>query len=344
LGAMLSARFYAANEKIRVEEVPVPAVGDDDVEVQVKAAGVCHSDLHTINGRQTARVVPIALGHEGSGVVVATGKNVKNVAVGDRVGIDYIWSCGQCGFCIAGKTNLCDKKFIMSSGVEGTWRERIVAPSRHVHVLPANISFAEGAILNCAVMTGYHAAKLAETKPGVSVLVYGLGGVGMNVLKWSKIAGAAEIIAVDQDEERLRIAKREGATSTINPTGASPVDEIKRLTGGGVDIGFEVIGKVETYRNTLSSVKKGGKAVLIGMCWEPFPIHVLKDLQFGERRIISPEDHTKPEIYEVLRLIETNRFQFGDAITHKFPLKEVNEAVNVLQNRIGNPGRVILEP
>jgi propanol-preferring alcohol dehydrogenase len=344
LEQVLAARFYAAREKLRIEEIPNPPVGDDDVEIQIRAAGVCHTDLHTIGGKQTPPVVPRTLGHEASGVVISTGKNVKNVTVGDRVGIDYVWSCGRCDYCLAGKHNLCDDLFFMSSSVDGSWKEKVVAPSRHVHRLPSNIGFAEGAILNCAVMTAYHATKVAKTKRGMSIAIYGLGGVGMCLLKWAKISGAAELIAVDQDEERLRIARREGATTSINPKNGSPVDQILKLTRGGVDIGFEVIGKIQTYRDTLSSVRKGGKAVLVGMCWEPFPINVLTDLQFREVKILSPADHVKPEIHEVLRLIETNRFQFEDAVTHRFPLREANEAVNVLQNRIGNPGRVILEP
>ncbi|MDA4113819.1 MAG: zinc-binding dehydrogenase [Thaumarchaeota archaeon] len=340
MATSLSARFYGVGKELRLEEVPVPSLGDDDVELELKAAGVCHSDLHTMHGMGNQKNLPMTLGHEGSGIIAAVGRSVKNVSVGDRVGYDYIWSCGRCSYCLSGRENICDSK----SRSEGTWQERIIVPARHVHKIPAGLGFPEGAVLNCAVMTGYHATKLAETKPGVSVLVYGLGGVGMNLLKWTKLAGAAEIIAVDSDEERLRVAKREGATITINPTERYPLEEVKRLTSGGVDIAFEVIGKTETVRNTLSSVRQGGKSVLIGQLWEPFQIHILKDIQFGEKRILSPEDHTKSEIYEVLRLIETNRFQFGDSITHRFPLREANQAVNVLQNRIGNPGRVILEP
>jgi threonine dehydrogenase-like Zn-dependent dehydrogenase len=166
----------------------------------------------------------------------------------------------------------------------------------------------------------------------------------MSLLKWAKIAGSSDIIAVDQEEEKLRIAKREGATSTINPSSEDPVESVKKLSRGGVDIGFEIIGKTETYRNTLAAVKRGGKAVLWGMSWDPFPMHVLNDLQFREVKLMSPADHSKSEITEVLRLIETNRYQFVNAITHRFPLRSANEAVEVLQKRIGNPGRVILEP
>lgn len=344
MGQVIAARFYAAKQPLKLENVQIPPPGDDEVAVEIKAASICHSDLHTLAGRQVPATVPITLGHEASGVVSAKGKNVTNVEVGDRVGIDYVQSCGKCQYCLRGKDNLCDNFAVMSFNREGSWKEEAVVPSRHVHRLPNNIGFPEGAMLNCAVMTAYHAVRYAQQPPGASVLVYGLGGVGLSLLKWAKIAGATDIIAVDLEDEKLKIAKREGATATVNPRNGNPVQEIRKLTGGGVDIGYEVIGKQESERNTISSVRKGGQAVLVGMSWDPIPIHVVDDLQVPEVKVMSPQDHLKSEIPEVLRLIEIGRFTFSDAVTHKFPLGSVNEAVSVLQNRTGNPGRVVLEP
>jgi alcohol dehydrogenase, propanol-preferring len=341
---VLAARFYAAKQPLRLENVQIPTPGDDEVEVDVRAASICHSDLHTIAGRQVPETIPITLGHEASGTIAAKGKNVTNVEVGDRVGVDYVQSCGKCKYCLRGKDNLCDNFAVMSFNRDGSWKQKVIVPGRHVHKLPGNVGFPEGAMLNCAVMTAYHAIKYAQQQPGASVLVYGLGGVGLSLLKWVKIAGATDIIAVDLEDEKLKIARREGATATINPKNGNPVEEIRRLTGGGVDIGYEVIGKMESEKNTVSSVRKGGQAVLVGMSWDPLPIHVVNDLQVPEVKVMSPQDHLKSEIPEVLRLIETGRFVFGDAVTHKFPLESVNEAVAVLQNRTGNPGRVVLEP
>lgn len=344
MGQVIAARFYAAKQPLKLENVQIPPPGDDEVAVEIKAASICHSDLHTLAGRQVPATVPITLGHEAAGVVSAKGKTVTNVEVGDRVGIDYVQSCGKCQYCLRGKDNLCDNFAVMSFNREGSWKEEAVVPSRHVHRLPNNIGFPEGAMLNCAVMTAYHAVRYAQQPPGASVLVYGLGGVGLSLLKWAKIAGATDIIAVDLEDEKLKIAKREGATATVNPRNGNPVQEIRKLTGGGVDIGYEVIGKQESERNTISSVRKGGQAVLVGMSWDPIPIHVVDDLQVPEVKVMSPQDHLKSEIPEVLRLIEIGRFTFSDAVTHKFPLGSVNEAVSVLQNRTGNPGRVVLEP
>ena len=290
---VLAARFYAAKQPLRLETIQIPAPGEDEVEVDVKAASICHSDLHTIAGRQVPETIPITLGHEASGIIAAKGKSVTNVEVGDRVGIDYVQSCGKCRYCLRGKDNLCDNFAVMSFNRDGSWKEKVIVPGRHVHKLPSNVGFPEGAMLNCAVMTAYHAVKYAQQQPGASVLVYGLGGVGLSLLKWVKIAGATDIIAVDLEDEKLKIARREGATATINPKNGNPVDEIRKLTGGGVDIGYEVIGKIESERNTVSSVRKGGQAVLVGMSWDPIPIHVVNDLQVPEVKVMSPQDHLK---------------------------------------------------
>src|ERR1700730_6908313 len=139
MSQVLAARFYKAKDPVRVEEVRVPSVGDSDVLIDVKASGICHSDLHTINGlADPGMPPPLTLGHEASGVVANKGKNVSNVELGDRVGIDYVLSCGRCTYCLTGRDNLCDNFSVMAFNADGGWKEKIVVPSRHVHKLPEN--------------------------------------------------------------------------------------------------------------------------------------------------------------------------------------------------------------
>jgi threonine dehydrogenase-like Zn-dependent dehydrogenase len=233
----------------------------------------------------------------------------------------------------------------MSFNMDGSWATGTVVPARHVHKLPRNLGFPEGAIMNCSVFTAYHANKLAGTTAGRSVLVYGLGGVGISVLEWASIFGANEIIAVDNEEGKLQLARQKGATHTINAKEVSdPVKEIKSITNGGVDIGFEVIGKVDTTRRTLESVRKGGKACMVGMCFDNWPINTVNDLQVPEVQVMSPQDHLKSEIPEVLKFIESGRYEFKNVVTHRIPLEEVNQGIEILDKRIGNPGRIVLEP
>jgi 2-desacetyl-2-hydroxyethyl bacteriochlorophyllide A dehydrogenase len=344
--ALLAARFYEPGKPLILEEIALPAVGDTDVLVEVKASGICHSDLHVINGLAPIGVPPpLTLGHEASGVVIEKGRNVvSQVEVGDSVGIDYVLSCGKCRYCLMGRDNLCDNFSVMAYNADGAWKEKVVVPMRHVHRLPKNIGYPEGAIMNCAVMTAYHAAKLAPIFAGSSVLVYGLGGVGINLVQWAKLFGATEVIAVDLEESKLKLSKEKGATVTINPKGVDVVKQIRDASNGGVEVGFEVIGRVDTERYTIESIRKGGKAILVGICNERVPIHVVNDLQVPEIAVMSPQDHLKAEIPQVLRFIESGRFDLTGVVSHRFALRDANRGVQVLNERIGNPSRVVLEP
>jgi len=341
----LAARFTEPKKPLLLEEVLLPPVGDDDVLVEVKASGICHSDLHIINGLASIGIPPpLTLGHEASGIVAEKGKNVTHVDLGDRVGIDYVLSCGKCKYCMAGRDNLCDNFAVMAYNVNGSWAEKVVVPMRHVHRLPKNIGFPEGAIMNCAVMTSYHAAKLAPIFAGASVLVYGLGGVGINLVQWAKLFGATEVIAVDLEESKLKLSREKGATITVNAREANVVKQIRDASNGGVDIGFEVIGRVDTERYTIDSIRKGGKAVLVGICNEKIPIHIFNDLQVPEVSLMSPQDHLKAEVPQVLKFIESGRFDLSGVVSHRLPLREADRGVQILNERIGNPGRVVLEP
>lgn len=342
---VLAVRFYEANKPLRLEKVDLPSVGDDDVLVDIKAAGICHSELHMINGIfAPASPPPITLGHEASGVVESVGKNVKHIEIGDRVGIDYVLSCGTCKYCLVGKDNLCDNFKVMMVNADGSWAEKIVVPKRHIHKLPANLGFPEGAIMNCAVFTSYHAAKIADLHTGETTLIYGLGGVGINLVQWAKVFGSTDIIAVDLEDEKLDLAKRKGATATVNPKNGDPIKQVKDLTGDGVDTAFEVIGLVDTTRKTMGTVKKGGKVCLVGMCFDNVPISTVNDVMTPEIKIMSPQDHVKSEIPQVIRYIETGRFDLSGVVSHKLPLSEANKGVEMLNKRIGNPVRVVLEP
>ncbi|MFI5422079.1 MAG: alcohol dehydrogenase catalytic domain-containing protein, partial [Nitrososphaerales archaeon] len=331
MAKVLAARFYKAKDPVRVEEMNVPPIGDSDVLLDVKASGICHSDLHTINGLADPGLPPpITLGHEASGVVTGKGRDVDNVEIGNRVGVDYVLSCGECAYCLTGRDNLCDNFSVMAFNADGAWKEKIVVPMRHVHKLPENIGFPEGAILNCAVMTAYHAAKLAQVFAGCSVLVYGLGGVGINVVQWAKLFGATEIVAVDLEDSKLNLAKQKGATIAINPQDGDIVKKIRGATNGGVDVGFEVIGRVDTERYTVESVRKGGKACLIGINFERLPIHVMNDLQVPEVMVMSPQDHLKAEIPQVLKFVASGKFDLTNVVSHKIPLGDVNKGIDML--------------
>jgi len=340
----LSARFYEPRRPLKLEYVELPSITDDDVLVEVKAAGICHSELHILDGTFPPSKTPLTLGHELSGVVAEKGRNVRNVEVGDRVGADYLLSCGTCESCLAGKDNLCDNFRCMSINSDGAWAEKIVVPIRHVYPIPSNVGYPEASIISCAVMTAYHSLKLAQITAGETVLVYGLGGVGLHVVQWAKIFGATEIIGIDIEDKKLNLAKDLGATATFNPNERDAIKEVREMTGGGVDAGFEVIGHADTVKKTLACVKKGGKAVLVGMTFDTLNLSVVNDIMIPEIRIISPQDHLKREIPQVLKFIASGRYDLSRAVSHRMPLKEVNEGIRMLSERINQPVRIVLEP
>ena len=341
---VLAARFHEPRKPLILEYVDLPSVSENDVLIEVRAAGICHSDLHILDGTFPPSRVPITLGHELSGVVFEKGRNVRNVEAGDRVGADYLLSCGVCDSCIAGKDNLCDNFRCMAINSDGAWAERIVVPARHVYPLPRNVEFPEAAVISCAVMTAYHSLKLAEISTGDTVLVYGLGGVGIHLVQWAKVFGATEIIGVDIEDSKRELAKAMGATATFNPSHCKLIEEVRSLTNGGVDAGFEVVGRAATVRNTLGCVKKGGKAVLVGMTFENLTLSVVNDIMIPEIKIMSPQDHLKREIPQVMKFIENGRYDLSRAVSHKMPLKEANEGARMLSNRINKPVRIVLEP
>jgi propanol-preferring alcohol dehydrogenase len=342
----MKAVVYAEPGKLlKIDDVPIPEIAATDVLVRIKAAGICHSDLHTINGLYPVGKTPIVLGHEGSGVVVRTGTRVTQLSRDDRVVVDYVNSCGHCEYCRAGTHNLCDSSDYYGWTSDGTWAEYMVVQASSVFRLPDNVPFDFGALTGCAVVTGYHAVKISEIKAGNSVAIIGLGGVGTQVLQWCKLFGATDIIGVDIDDYKLQIGRELGATATVNARQQNLVDAVKKLTDGkGVDIGFEAVGARNTVESLISIIKKAGKAVIVGMCFDKISLSPVDDLMAREIQIRSPTDHTKSEMQEVLEYLERGRFDLSKSITHRLPIEKAIQGVEMLEKKTERQVRIIIEP
>jgi S-(hydroxymethyl)glutathione dehydrogenase/alcohol dehydrogenase len=261
---MKAAVLYAAGEPLQVEEITVQNPQRGEVMVRVVAGGVCHSDLHVMNGDLTAPL-PVVLGHEGAGVVEQVGEGVTGVQPGDHVVLLWRASCGECFYCLSGRPALCtlgagirwsghladgtsrfrhgDQEIRHFAGVS-SFGELTVLPQEGVVKIDPAVPLDKAAIVGCAVMTGVGAViNTAKVEPGASVVVVGCGGVGLNVIQGSVLAGAEKIIAVDLLENKLAYARQFGATHTLNPREGDPLAAIKDLTEGrGADYAFEVIG------------------------------------------------------------------------------------------------------
>jgi S-(hydroxymethyl)glutathione dehydrogenase / alcohol dehydrogenase len=282
---MKAAVLYKANTPLEVVDLEQQGPQAGEARVRVKAAGVCHSDWHIMNGDWTLPL-PMVLGHEAAGIVEEVGAGVTTVKPGDHVIFSFRAHCGQCYFCSTGRTVLCDghtsPRWAMLDGTcrlrrdgqdifqmarIGTFSERVVCPAEYVVPIRKEMPWPQAALVGCCVPTGVGAVtRCAEVKAGSSVLVIGCGGVGLNVVQGARLAGALTIIACDLVDRKLEFAKEFGATHTINAKTENVVERVRQLTGGrGADYAFDAIGGEQTTLQIVEAIRNGGTAVIVGM-------------------------------------------------------------------------------
>ena len=272
------------NKPVTVEQIAVDAPKRGEVTVKLGACGVCHSDLSAINGT-IALPLPLVLGHEGAGVVEQVGEGVSELAPGDHVIFSFIYMCGKCRFCVAGRPVLClEQGKALTTPLEGTPRVRdakgtplgifsgcgsmaeyATVSAENLIKIDPKIPLDCAALVGCGVTTGVGAVfNTAKVEPGSSVAVFGCGGVGLSVIQGALIAGARRIIAIDTLAPKLEMAKKFGATDTILFK-EDPVKELKKLTGGGPDYAFECVGSGELAATAYRAIRRGGLAVVVGV-------------------------------------------------------------------------------
>jgi len=344
VGSMRAVRLHRIGEALSVDEVPRPTPGPGEVLVDIKASGVCHSDLNYRDGVGTVGHLPIILGHEIAGVVAEIGEGVEDFEVDDRVVVHYVLSCGGCRYCAVGKENLCEHYAMIGKDVDGGFAEYIAVPARNLVKLPEGLSLEQGAILGCAVSTPLHALKRADLKPGESVVVYGVGGLGIHAVQLaSKIFGASLVIAVDVAEYKLELAKRLGADAVINPRYEDPVERVREETDERMaDIVLDLVGRRETILRGIECVGRGGRMILVGIGPEDITLSPYRTIIGKEMSIIGVNDHLKSELYQLIDLISSGRLDLSASVTHRLPLEEANRAMEMLENRLDNPIRIVL--
>ena len=280
------------SQPVEVEEVELDPPRAGEVLVRVAAAGVCHSDVRYADGDLGPGRWPMVLGHEGAGVVESVGEGVTHVVPGDHVAFCFVPACRWCRYCLAGKPNLCETvaehgaRGMLMDGtsrlrlLDGTtlqhglrtacFAERTVVAAGGAVPIPVELPLWQAALLGCGVVTGVGAVRnVARVQPGESVAVLGCGGVGLQVIAGARLAGADPIIAVDRVPEKLELARAQGATHAVDAAEEdSPASAIHRLSDGGVDYAFEVIGKPETIRLAWDAIRPGGTAVVVGLVAE----------------------------------------------------------------------------
>lgn len=341
---MKAARFYEVNSPLKIEEVPVPEIKDDEVLVRVKAVGLCGSDIHMVfEGDMRPPFYPIIIGHEPSGVVAKTGANVTGWEEGDRVSIYPIIYCGSCSNCVAGHSEICYNQQILGVHRDGALAEYIAVPARNLIKMPDSVPFPIGSVVTDAVSTPFHALiERAKLEEGESIAIYGIGGLGLHAVQIAKIAGAKQIIAVDVLDSQLEKAKTFGADVTINPKFEDPVEAVRKATGGGADVAAEFVGLQETIRQAADSVRMGGRIVVSGIGYDA--LQLMPSYKFVRKQLTlyGSYGQTKNTIERLLQLVASGRLHLEESITHQFSLEEVNTALKHLHEKIDNPTRILI--
>lgn len=353
-----AAVAYKANAPLVIETVDLEAPRTGEVLVEIKATGVCHTDAYTLSGADPEGLFPSILGHEGAGIVIEVGKGVTSLKPGDHVIPLYTPECRQCNYCLSQKTNLCqairatqgkglmpDASSRFSIGGEkilhymgtSTFANYTVLPEIALAKIREDAPFDKVCYIGCGVTTGIGAViYTAKVEPGANVVVFGLGGIGLNVVQGAKMAGANMIIGVDINPARKALAEKLGITHFVNPKEVEGdlVPYLVDLTKGGADYSFECIGNVDVMRQALECCHKGwGVSVIIGVAGagkeittRPFQLvtgRVWKGSAFGGAR-------GRTDVPKIVDWYMDGKINIDDLITHQFPLEKINDAFDLM--------------
>jgi S-(hydroxymethyl)glutathione dehydrogenase/alcohol dehydrogenase len=356
---------------VRVEDVELDPPGLGEVLVRVAAAGVCHSDVHLADGSLGEGRWPMVLGHEGAGVVVEVGEGVTHVGPGDEVVLCWVPSCRECAACRAGRPTLCAvaaKHSLTGTLLDGTSRlrlpdgtvlqhglmtacfaELVVVPAAGAVPLPRGLPLWQAALLGCGAMTGFGAVRnVARVEAGESVVVIGVGGVGLQVLAAAKHAGAAPLVAVDRDPAKLARAVERGADAVVDTsTDENPVRTLRSLTKGGADHSFEVVGLPETMLLAWKALRPGATAVVIGIAAKGAEL-VLPALELSTERGIRGSFYGSgdpaADLPELARLAAEGALDLAGVVTQLDTLDGVGEALDRLRRGEGVRTVLVLDP
>lgn len=342
---MRAVQIVEIGQPLEEREIAVPHVGEQDVLVRVKAAGICHSDAHYRAGSSPVGPLPVTPGHEVAGVVEETGRRVTSIQIGDRVCLHYLVTCGDCPYCVRGSEQFCVEGAMIGKHRGGGYAEYIAVPARSVVPLPEEIPFDHGAILMCSSATSFHALRKGRLTSGETVAVFGVGGLGMSAIQLADAMGALDIYAVDINDDRLAMSQGLGAVP-INASAVDPVATVRDLTQGeGVDVALELVGLAETMRQAVQSLAVFGRAVMVGIASEPLEVDTYTELLGREAEVIGAADHLLQELPLLIEYARRGVLDLSDVITQRVPLQAdaVNDVLDQLE-QFGGGVRTVIVP
>ncbi|MGY1434751.1 alcohol dehydrogenase catalytic domain-containing protein [Streptomyces reniochalinae] len=356
-----AAVLPAVSAPLEITAIDLPEPGPGQVRVRLAAAGVCHSDL-SLAGGTLRQPVPAVLGHEGAGTVVAVGEEVAGLAPGDRVVLNWAPNCGECHFCARlGEPWLCVRAneattapYARTAGGDALYpglsvaafAEETVVPHRAVLALPDGVPLQDAALLGCAMLTGYGAVlHSARVRPGESVAVYGVGGVGLATLQAARLAGAGRIVAVDASSGKEGLARAAGATDFVPATDRT-AKEVRALSEGGygVDVALECVGRAETIRAAWDSTRRGGRTTVVGIGGkdERVAFSALEIFHFARelRGCVYGDSDPARDVPLLAEHVREGRLDLGALVTERVALEEVGAAFDAM--RAGRGGRTLV--
>jgi len=354
----------AVREPLVIEDIQLGTPGPREVLVRTVATGVCHSDLHVLDGA-LPNPVPIVLGHEPAGVVEGVGGAVEHVAPGDHVIGCLSAFCGSCEYCVAGRPNLCEGEATMRRPGEpprlakdgepiaqfvhlSAFAERMLVHENALVRIRRDVPLDQVALIGCGVTTGLGAVfNTAQVRAGSTAAVIGCGGIGLSVIQGCRIAGAGRIVAVDTAAWKLELASRLGATDVVDAGAGNPVPPVVELTGGGVDYAFEAIGTPATVRQAVRMARKGGTVVMIGVV--PAGVNVElpgADIVLREKRILGcmmGSNRFRTDMPRYVELYRRGLLRLDEMISARLPLERVNDALEAMRQRTAARSVIVFE-
>lgn len=342
---MKAARLYQVNSPLQVEEIEVPMPGPGEVLVEIKACGICATDVHTaLEGTVPTAYTPITLGHEPSGVVARLGEGVMGWKEGDRVAIYPQVSCGTCFQCREGRDGICSKAMVLGMHRDGAFAQYLLIPVRNLVRIPDGISFHQAAIMADAVATPFHAVtKRGQVRPGETVAVFGCGGLGMNAIQICKLAGAGRIIAVDVSDIALERALKVGADTGVSARSEKAYREVISANGGqGVDVALEFVGVNAAIDQAVRSLRRGGRAVIVGI--GPERINIIPPFSFvyNDLSLIGSFGSDLADLERLMVIAAAGKLDLNQSISSIIPLHQVNQGISDLGKKVGNPVRIVV--
>ena len=335
---MKAAVVRAFGKPLTIDEVPIPEPGPKQIQVKIEASGVCHTDLHAAEGDWPVKPNPPFIpGHEGVGYVSAVGAGVKHIKEGDRVGVPWLYSaCGHCPHCLGGWETLCESQVNTGYSVNGGFADYVVADPEYVGHLPANISFTEIAPVLCAGVTVYKGLKVTDTRPGDWVVISGIGGLGHMAVQYAKAMGL-NVAAVDVAEDKLDLARRLGASVTVNARETDPAAFLKKEIGGAHGVLVTAVS-AKAFEQALGMVRRGGTVALNGLPPGSFPLPIF-DVVLNGITVRGSIVGTRLDLLEALQFAGDHKVK---ATVHTDRLENIND-VFTRMHKGQIEGRVVID-